>query len=307
MLSRCPLNFGGRGGFDHVTSTVMKRRLTYICALICGVLIFAAAPSTNAQKANRRVPSKKTGIAKAEPANDAQIAETPTIVPAKKNERPDADVGAAQERTNKRPAKNGESQVAAANDPTNFYEFTQPEFLISKVLIEHDENGNGKISFLKKGYQELISDPIQVSAEALERINAAFTALDFINSTEDYQFEKNYSHLGVMKIRLKGKEKERAATFNWTENKDAKILAEEYRKIGNQFIWMFDISVARENQPLEAPKLLDSLDSMIRRNDISDPKQMLPFLQKMTNDERYPLIARNHAGKLVKQIEKRKQ
>ena len=40
-----------------------------------------------------------------------------------------------------------------------------------------------------------------------------------------------------------------------------KLLADEYRKIGNQFIWMFDINVARENQPLEAPRIMDALDS----------------------------------------------
>ena len=34
---------------------------------------------------------------------------------------------------------------------------------------------------------------------------------------------------------------------------------------------------------------------------------MLPFLQALSNDERVPLIGRNRAGKLVKQIEKQKK
>lgn len=84
-------------------------------------------------------------------------------------------------------------------------------------------------------------------------------------------------------------------------------MADEYRRIANQFVWVFDISVSRENQPLEAPKLLNSLDSMIKRNEISDAKQMVPFLEGLSNDERIPLIARNHAGKLIKQIEKEKK
>ena len=82
---------------------------------------------------------------------------------------------------------------------------------------------------------------------------------------------------------------------------------DEYRRVSNQFIWMFDLSVARENQPLESPKLMDALDSLIRRNEISDPAQMVPFLQSLVDDERIPLIARNHAGKLAKQIDKRKK
>ena len=67
---------------------------------------------------------------------------------------------------------------------------------------------------------------------------------------------------------------------------------------------MFDITLARENQPLEAPKLLDSLDSLIKRNEISDAEQMIPFLKELSNDERIPLIARNHAMRLVKKIGK---
>ena len=110
-----------------------------------------------------------------------------------------------------------------------------------------------------------------------------------------------------MKFRRKKDDEERSATFNWTQNKEAKKLVDEYRRLGNQFIWIFDVTVARENQPLEAPKLMDSLGSLIRRNEISDSKQMIPFLQGMTNDERIPLIARNRAAKLIKQIEKDKK
>jgi hypothetical protein len=34
---------------------------------------------------------------------------------------------------------------------------------------------------------------------------------------------------------------------------------------------------------------------------------MLPLLKELSNDERIPLIARNHAGRLVKQLEKEKK
>ena len=132
-------------------------------------------------------------------------------------------------------------------------------------------------------------------------------ALNFFDSTENYQYEKDYSHLGNIKIRVKEKDRERTVYFNWTQNKDAKTLADEYRKIGNQAMWIFEVTVARENQPLESPKMLDNLDSLIRRGEISDTAQMLPLLQGLSNDERIPLIARNHAAKLVKQIEKDKK
>ena len=98
--------------------------------------------------------------------------------------------------------------------------------------------------------------------------------------------------------------REREANFNWTINKDAKALMDEYRKIANQYIWMFDINVSRENQPLESPRMMNNLDILIRRNEISDANQMIPFLKELEDDERIPLISRNHANRLVKKIEK---
>jgi len=72
-------------------------------------------------------------------------------------------------------------------------------------------------------------------------------------------------------------------------------------------VWQFDMSISRENQPLNAPSLMDELDSYFRRGEISDPPQMVPLLKELSNDERIPLIARNHAMRLVEKIEKAKK
>jgi hypothetical protein len=67
---------------------------------------------------------------------------------------------------------------------------------------------------------------------------------------------------------------------------------------------VFDISVARESQPLNAPKLMEQVEGMLKRNGLSDPKQLLPLLKEISTDEHLPLIARNHALRLIKKIEK---
>lgn len=224
------------------------------------------------------------------PSVAPQAAQTPKP---KKNERPTSE--------------NSSNQTPAKDAPNYFYEFSQPAFTVSKISIEHDENGKGKISFMKSISDEVISDPVQVSPAALERINNALTALDFMNSTESYQYEKDYSHLGNMTFKIVKNGKTREAKFNYTTNENAKMLADEYRKIGNQYIWMFDINLSRENQPLESPKLMDVIDNYIKRNEISDASQLIPFLKEIGDDERIPLIARNHATRLIKQIEKEKK
>lgn len=224
---------------------------------------------------------------------------TPTPVASKKNERPqNGERSNGLERSGVTPIQ---------TKPSYVYEFTRPEFVVSWVLIGHDEQGRGKISFKQTGLDAPESDPIMLSPITLERINSAITALNFLDSTESYQYEKDYSHLGNISITYRKDNRERTTKFNWTTNEFAKVLMDEYRKIGNQYVWQFDMAVSRENQPLNAPSLMDELDSYIRRNEISDPKQLVPLLKELSNDERIPLIARNHAAKLAGQIEKEKK
>ena len=259
-------------------------------ALTLIIVLLTVAVGT-AQTKRRTRPDVKPAVATPSPLPD-----TPEPVVSKPNPK-----------KNERPSNGSAAPVdtkQTKSDPTYFYEFTQPDFDISKIVIEHDDAGNGTITFTKKMFGDPVTDPLHVSPAALERINAAFAALNFLDSNESYQYEKDYSHLGVMTFRLKRDAKQRNTTFNFTINKDAKALADEYRKLSNQFVWIFEITVARENQPLNAPRLLDSLDSLIRRKEISDPEQMLPLLKDLKNDERIPLIARNHADRLSKQIEK---
>ena len=98
--------------------------------------------------------------------------------------------------------------------------------------------------------------------------------------------------------------RKRTAEFNWSNNADVWSLAQEYRRVADQAIFIFDMTVARENQPLNTPSLLRQLESMFNRKGLSDPKQLVPLLKELLTDERVPLIARNHAERLLKKIEK---
>lgn len=282
----------------------MNRAITSIClAAAIAILGVGLHPTAAAQTKSKRPPTKtvKKPPSVAVPSDaDMPPQTTPTPAPplAKRNERPDSNsqVPAAADR----PA----AAVHSVSEPAFRYEFSQPSFVVPSIKIEHDEAGKGTISFKKKGDDETISDPLTVSAASLARINKALDDLDFLNSTENYQYEKDYSHLGVVNFAVTRGGRSRTVTISWTENKSAKALMDEYRRLSNQYIWVFDITLSRDNQPLEAPRLMDSLDSMIRRNEISDVSQMEPFLRELANDERIPLIARNHADRLVKQLEK---
>ena len=267
--------------------------MRFLIGISIVVLLAASATRVDAQaKRNTRQPAKAATTETPIPAPEV----TPTPDRPKRNERPNANRPATVERP-----------TTASKGPKYRYEFTQPDFVVSHIVIDHDDAGKGTIKFKRSSLGEDLSEPIEVSAASLEKLRTAFDALNFLDSTENYQFERDFSNMGNVAITLRNDGRERTAKYNWTSNQNAKLLMDEYRRLANQFVWMFDFNLARANQPLETPKLVDSLDSLLRRNEISDPHQMLPFLTAISNDERVPLIGRNRAGKIVKQIEKQKK
>ena len=191
------------------------------------------------------------------------------------------------------------------NPKTHYtWEFAQPQFVINHIVIEHDALGRGKVSFDRKAEVETIVEPIELSRPVVERIEKLWSALNFLDSKESYQASKNFAHLGSYKLAMNDGSRERTTEFNWSDNSDAWNLAQEYRRVADQAILLFDINVARENQPLNTPGLLTYMESLYNRNALSDPKQLVPLLKELRTDEHIPLIARNHADRLLKKIEK---
>ncbi len=246
--------------------------------MISGAAIFSFGSTVSGFQGSKRLPG-------------TQPAEPPAA--AKRNSRPEQSEPAAT------------TDDTARADVRYAYEFSQPQFVIRHIVIEHDESGRGKMTFEKLGEESSIVEPIQLSATALAKITGLWQALHFIDSDTNYQSDKQFAHLGTMKLRMEQGTRKRTAEFNWTHDENASALVNEYRRVADQAILIFDISVARENQPLDAPKLMEQLEYLIKRSGLSDPRQLVPLLNEITTDEHLPLIARNHAKRLLKQISPR--
>lgn len=213
-------------------------------------------------------------------------------VPAKRNVRPAAP----------KPVENIKPKVAGLEQYD--YKFVNPQFYVSNVEIKHDENGIGSLVFRKMDSDEDVKLPLALSDYTLRKLLSLYEKLDFLNSKEKYQSaERDYGHLGTITISLSKEGKQHTDSFNWTENPDAHELSEEYRRILNQEMWIFDFNVAKTNQPLETSKILKRLESQVRRNSISDPLAILNVLKEIEIDESIPLIARNQARRIVKKME----
>ena len=213
----------------------------------------------------------------------------------KRNDRP-------QESASPTPAQPREEKPT---DATNYsYEFTQKDFIVNHIVITHDALGRGNVTFERKNETTPIVEPVELSAAALRRISSLWAELRFLDSTENYQASKSFPHLGTYKLAMNDGKRDRTAEFNWSDNKAAWSLANEYRRVGDQAILIFNIKLAREMQPLNTPQLLSEMDTLLKRDGLSDPRQLVALLNELKIDEHIPLIARNHADRILKRIEK---
>lgn len=280
----------------------MKQVKLYQAVLVAALLFQSAAIDATAaaqSKKNR----KQTGGTTAAGVNsspgqatEAAPAVSPTPAPGKTNNR----------EATPAPAKiNAASTKADAIPAVHYsYEFNQPNFNIRRIVIAHDATGRGQVSFARKESEEVFTDPLQLSPVALARVLSAWEALKFLDSDANYQDEKQFPHLGTMTLAMKQGTRERKAEFNWTHDEQAAALVKEYRGIGEQQLFIFDVTLARQYQPSDTVKIFKRLESLLNRNELSDTAPLIPILSDLATDERIPLMARNHAARLLKKIEK---
>lgn len=287
----------------------IKRRLISH-PIIAALLILSAAICTVGQSGTGKKKNKSKVEAQPQASPPAEPQTSPSnspSLPAKHNTReavPGQEGAVESQIASPSTAGASSSSLKSDADATLYsFEFTQPEFLINHIVIEHDASGRGKVTFERKNDDPIV-DPIELSPAATARIKALWDALRFLDSDRSYQSDKQYPHLGTNRLRMKQGARHRLAEFNWTGDRDAFALVNEYKHAANQAIFIFDITLSRENQPLEAPKLMTRLDDYLRRNELSDAQQLVPLLRELSIDERIPLIARNHAARLLKKIEK---
>ncbi len=265
----------------------MRIKTLVFVILLC---VATAAPAFGQKRRSRtKRPAKKTPTTAAVAVPQPQP--TPAADPPKLNSRPEAET-------------KEDSSAHKMSAATHIYLFERPGFMYPRVEIRHDDAGRGVITFEKMDLDGPMDDPVELSPATINALDAAFTKLNFLDSTEDYQAKKVNVATGKISITLKENGRSRTVSFSWSDNPDAKFLMDEYRRISNEFIWKFEMQVARENQPLETPRLMARFSSLYQNNDLPDPPHFLPLLKQLANDEILPLIARNDAERISKAIEK---
>ena len=285
----------------NVKKEKLSRAAAALLALLCGVAPVSAAQSRPTRRAPRTPAAAKktttnTTATPTKPEADAPPA-TPVDErgPAKKNARASEPAPTPAAKSN---------APAPASGARYVYEFSQPGSFLQRVRIEHDAAGRGRITFERQVDTEELTDPFEFSPASFQRVKAHWDALRFLDTEGSYQSEKQFPHMGTTRLKMAEGKRERTAEFNWSNDENASALAKEYRNAAEQALLVFEIGVALENQPLEMPKLLSRFERLAEIGGLSDPQQLIPVLTQIEEDERVPLVARNHAGRLLKKLRK---
>ena len=257
----------------------------------------APAPAAaQPQKTNAPAQTRQGAATTTDTGAGGTPAGAPTANASKKNARSGGDTPPT--------ANAGASDEAEASGVRYGYEFKQPGSYLFRVQIEHDAAGRGRVTFERQVDTGPITEEFKFSPAALARVAKLWESLGALEPEGGYQSEKQFPHMGTTRLQLTRAGRTRSAEFNWTEHPEAEALAKEYRNAAEQAILAFELAVALENQPLETPKLLTRFERLVEVKGLSDARQMAPLLRQLREDERVPLVARNHAARLLKKLEK---
>jgi len=185
------------------------------------------------------------------------------------------------------------------------YVFENERFTTQLIEVTFDNSGRGKFHFKRKDGQDVTND-LKVSSSVVSQIRSLFDESNFLGTDEDYQHKKDFSHLGTVTLGYSDGARERKTSFNYSDNVSMNRLVDLFRNIATQENRVFEIEVTRENDPISMPAQMRMLESELKSKQIADPHQLVSLLEQLKIDEAIPLIARNHADRLLKSIAKAK-
>jgi hypothetical protein len=203
-------------------------------------------------------------------------------------------------------ALQSEAERSMTSDVAFKYTFENPRFYIPWIQLDLSPDGMGTIRFKRGESDDTLDRPVKLLPSTLGRIGELIARTSFLTSDEDYQSRRDFAHLGWMTISVNQGGKQRTVRFNYTEKPDIGELAEIFRAIANQAIALFDIDLSIQHQPLDLPRMLESLENELRLERYAEPEQLIPTLRNIAQDDTLPLIARNHATRLIATIQKGK-
>ncbi len=171
--------------------------------------------------------------------------------------------------------------------------------------VQLDAAGKGEAKFKRRG-ADLITAAIQLSPQARDRFDTVIAATGNLSAAEKYESGRKVADLGKKHLTLVTPEGTKEATYNFSERKEVTELTAFFEALLNQQTIGFDLDNAIQFDRLSVPKRLDQIESELKSNRIADPDGLVVLLEKIEADQRVMNYARDHAGRIKRQIQTRK-
>ncbi len=194
--------------------------------------------------------------------------------------------------------------AAAPGEMSFSYKFDGARFPLRLIEIDLGPDGAGELRFTRGESDEVVDCKVKLLPATTARIRNLFEVSDFLASNTEYQDKRDFKHMGWITLGAKQGTRERKVRFNYTLNPHMKELEEIFRGIASQEISLFDIENAERYQPLDVPKQLEMLENDLKLVRIAEPARLLTALNEIAGDDSQPLIARNHAKRIIEAIKK---
>ncbi|NDD63265.1 MAG: hypothetical protein EBZ36_04705 [Acidobacteria bacterium] len=186
------------------------------------------------------------------------------------------------------------------------YFFENERFTTPYQEVMIDGQGKGHYRFKKKDMDELTINFL-VSPRVLMEIRSSLEQLSFLGSEQSYQHRKDFSHLGTITLFYQVGGRQRETRFNYTDNQTVNNLVRIFRGLTVQENRIFEIELVRSTDPISMPAQLRLLEGELKSRNVADPGRFSDILKDLARDESVPLIARNHADRLLRMLEQAKQ
>lgn len=179
------------------------------------------------------------------------------------------------------------------------YEFEQPNFLITRMLVVLDAAGRGVLEYVEKDAPEPVRAPVVLRPASLARLQQL--AVQVAARPPSPPSEK-HANLGLSKLTLVVDGRAVSVAFTYTQQPAVLELGRFFRGLVTQHQRVGQIETARRYQPLDVPKLLSNLEADLNAQRIAEPAALADLLASLSNDLRLSLIARNHARRLYARV-----
>jgi hypothetical protein len=189
------------------------------------------------------------------------------------------------------------SLVIAQAEPRLLYTKTFPGSVPAYVSIRVERNGNGE-------YKDAQDDDRPLKFHLSESdASALFALVEKLNRlSRPLESPAKVAFMGMKTFRFEDGAEQNEVKFNFSEDLDAKLLAEWFERINETEQLLISLERAAKYDKLGLNKAILQLETAMDRRRVVDAEQMLPLLDRVSKNESYINMARQRAAAIAEAI-----